>query len=104
VNNIIVVAELVNPPSETFAFRSLTLCLKVFCQKNILLEVEQEQKDIYYSYIKRFGAHDYLDQMVTPEEFEYGVRIDYEFRFAPSIVVDRITLNNYREICGNCLM
>lgn len=76
--NLIIRAELVNPPSELVAFRTLTLMSKIeiFAPKYLtLIEVEREFQDIYYSYMKEKGVFDYIDDIVYPEWNLKGVRI-----------------------------
>lgn len=75
---LIIAAELVNPPSETVAFRTLTLCskLELFGPKyHTLIEVEREYQDIYYNYMVERGLFDFVDEIVYPEWNLKGVRI-----------------------------
>ena len=72
--NLIIDADLTNPPSETSVFRDITLYSKVFLKYNILLECESEHKDIYYYWLKNRGAFDFVDDFVRYEQ-EDGVTI-----------------------------
>lgn len=72
--NLIIDADLTNPPSEISVFRDITLYSKVFLNLDVLLECESEYKDIYYYWLKNRGAFDYVDDFVTLEE-ENGVTI-----------------------------
>lgn len=72
--NLIIDADLTNPPSEISVFRDITLYSKVFLNLDVLLECESEHKDIYYYWLKNRGAFDYVDDFVAIKE-ENGVTI-----------------------------
>ncbi len=62
--NLIIDADLTNPPSEISVFRDITLYSKVFLDYNILLECEQDDKDLYYYWLKNRGAFDFIDDFI----------------------------------------
>lgn len=72
--NLIIDADLTNPPSEVAVFRDVTLYSKVFLKCDVLLECEHEDRDIYYYWLKRHGAFDFVDDFINFGE-EYGVTI-----------------------------
>lgn len=87
---------MVNPPSSVSCFRDLTLVAHEYCHYNVLVEVAP--KDPYYTYLKRTGAMDYVDDILLPGE-EMGLRVDTDFIYAPTIcVVDKITAVNLEDI------
>ena len=51
----------------------------------VLLEVEQEMKDPYFYYMKKLGLMDCVDEYVTPEEKEEGIRLDTELNYPLTI-------------------
>lgn len=72
--NLIIDADLTNPPSEVAVFRDVTLYSKVFLNCDVLLECEREYRDIYWYWLKKRGAFDYVDDFINFGE-EIGVTI-----------------------------
>jgi hypothetical protein len=72
--NLIIDADLTNPPSEISVFRDITLYSKVFLNLDVLLECESEHTDIYYYWLKNRGAFDYIDDFVNSDQ-EHGITI-----------------------------
>jgi hypothetical protein len=73
----------------------------IFHHHTVLLETDYE-KDPYYRFLKKFGAMDYVDDILLVGE-ETGLRFDTEPRFAPSHIIDRIddyNLNSCLQILG----
>lgn len=102
-DTLIISAQLVNPPSDVLAFRTLTMLSKTRFNFSNLIEVEAESKDIYYFYMKKKGIFDYISAMVTPEEHELGVRIEPVHNYPFTIIVDRIDWNNLNRLTGQLL-
>ncbi len=98
-NTLIIRAELSNPPSETLAFRSLTMMAQGIELDN-LIEIEQAYKDIYYHYMKYRGLFDFIEQIVTPPENEKGIRIDLNYNYPLTIKTDRIVFTNILSLLG----
>ena len=97
---LIISAPIINPPTESLAFYYLTMTTKRQLNFSNLLEVDKEEKDIYYKYIKRLRIHDFVDQLVTPEEFELGIRIDTDHNFPLTVIADRISFRNVTSLLG----
>lgn len=74
---ILIHGQLINPPTETLAFRDFTYLLKNLLQTPVLLEVEQEFKDTYFFYSKTRGLLDFVDCLIEEEELETGIRLIY---------------------------
>jgi hypothetical protein len=94
--NLIVVADIVNPPTEILPFRDVTRMAKFDFLMNVLLESEQDLKDIYWKFMRPRGMFDYIDDIITPREKEEGLRIDAERNHPKTMIVKSITLNNER--------
>ena len=64
---IIFYEGIVTPPSESGAVRSVCLFGKIFIDSNLpfLLETTQENKDIYYKWIKSIGLTDFIKEIVS---------------------------------------
>lgn len=73
-SNLIIDAELTEPPSEVSVFRDVTLYSKVFMSLYVLIECEQDMKDLYWYWLKSRGAYDFIDAILTPGE-ELGITI-----------------------------
>ena len=76
------------------AIRYLTSFSRCDLKLHNLIEVEQELKDSYYTYMKKLGLMDYVDYYITPEEYESGLRLDIEFNYTNTIKTNCISLNN----------
>ena len=76
--NLIINADLCNPPTSRLSFRELTFYAHVFCGYSVVLETDNN-KDMYYNYLK--GE-------------ESGLRIDAESNYAPTVLADSITSGN----------
>jgi hypothetical protein len=92
-------AELVNPPSEIMAIRSVCLMASILNLKG-LVEVEPDAVDIYWKYFKQNYLTDWFQDFLKPEEVPCAIRIDIAPKFPLSIIVDRITLENQIGIIG----
>jgi hypothetical protein len=95
---LIIAATLSEPPSESLPFRHVTLESHVQLQMDCLVEVERQMKDAYYRYLLNRGLLDWVEELVTPEERESGLRIASEKRKPMTIQVQSITFDNYIEI------
>ena len=64
-------AELSEPPSSRTCFRDVTLFASVFTDSEILVECEPETVDLYWGWLKRGGAMDFVSDIIsvydTPE-------------------------------------
>jgi hypothetical protein len=86
-SNLIVDADLTEPPSETSVFRDVTLYAKTFLDHDVLVECEREVVDLYWYWLKRRGAFDFVDDFVEVGG-EIGIRLNTR---GGSIVVKRLT-------------
>jgi len=97
--NLLVGAVLSEPPTEHLQFRDLTYRAKVNLLLDVLVEVDQEMKDSYWSYMKRTGMFDFIEQMVTPEEKEDGIRVNtFNSSYPKTILTSSIRIENQRKI------
>lgn len=72
--NLIIDAGLTEPPSEVAVFRDVTLYSTVFLDYDILLECVNEMKDMYWYWLKRVGAFDFVEDFIE-RGMESGVTI-----------------------------
>jgi hypothetical protein len=89
-----------DPPSQNLAIRYVTLEAKTGLNMHVVIEVEQDFKDIYHEYMKRVGLMDYVDEYVTPEERLDGIRIDSKLEYPRTIKVSSINFQNTLNIIG----
>jgi hypothetical protein len=99
--NLIIVSTLLDtPPSDNLAIRYVTMEASGGLSLPVLVEVEQDMKDLYYSYMKKLGLMDFVDQYVTPEESEEGIRVDTELKYPMTIRANNIRFDNTLSILG----
>lgn len=86
-SNLIVDADLTEPPSETAVFRDVTLYAKVFLNHDVLIECDRDVVDLYWYWLKRRGAFDFVDDFIDIG-VEFGIRLNSG---GGSIVVNRLS-------------
>ena len=96
--NLIISAGLSEPPTEALPFRYVTSVSKCDYKLDILLESEQDMKDMYWDFLKKRGMLDYVQYIITPEEDENGIRVDFELNYPKTVVAKKITLENQLAI------
>lgn len=67
---------------------------------SILLEVCHKDQDFYYKQMKRAGLMDFIEELITPEDKEEGIRLDSEIVYPKTILVKKITFENVVGILG----
>jgi|TARA_B100001079_G_C16300453_1_gene465188 hypothetical protein len=103
--NLLVAAELSESPTEHLSFRHLTYKAKVDLLMGVLIEVDQEMKDSYWLYLRRTGMLDFIEQMVTPEEKEDGIRVStFNSSYPKTILTSSIRIENQRKILAQIEM
>lgn len=94
ISNLIIRAEIAEPPTEVLPFRDLTYKSKTELKLSVIMEIESSMKNLYYNYCKNRGLLDYIEDLITLEEKEKGLRLTPCPEIAPSIKTDRVTFNN----------
>lgn len=99
---LIIESALSEPPSEISCFRDVTLYGKVFIFDDILLRCKRGTRSIYWDWLKRHGAHDFISYLIRDDEEEEGYTISQE---RGNLKVERICVNNLDFIiqCLNSL-
>jgi len=87
---IILQGELSEPPSSISCFRDVTLYASCFLRADILVECRQGTRDMYYKWLKRHGAFDFVDDIVRRRQ-EQGFRIGPQ---GTNFIIDRINASN----------
>ena len=72
---VIIDAELSDPPSSRTCFRDATLYASVFSNADVLVECSPSNIDLYWKWLKRGGAMDFVDQLIRFGEVMGGYTI-----------------------------
>ena len=92
---------IVEPPSDSLAVRGVCLYLKIFQkERQILLEAEKANRDVYYNWAKYTGLWDFVEDIVCPADDVFGLRISNTKVRSPFIRVDRIAYENLNDVLG----
>ena len=94
---LIIESCLTEPPSEIACFRDVTLYAKTFIFEDILLECKEGTRSIYWKWLKQYGAHDYISQLIKDTEKEHGFTIKAR---RGNLTTDRIICENLSYIVG----
>ena len=95
-SNLIVDADLTEPPSETSVFRDVTLYAKTFLDHDVLVECDPDVVDLYWYWLKRRGAFDFVDDFIDVG-VELGIRLNSSHG---TIVVKRLTAESLNFVIG----
>ena len=83
-------AHLTEPPSRVTCFRDVTLYSTCFLGNENLLECEPSCQDLYWKWLKQYGAWDFITDIVAPN---YPVDISIREE-GGSITVPRLGCRN----------
>lgn len=95
--NVIFEAYLCEPPSSVHCFRDVTLYTSCFMKKYVLLECKRNEKDLYYKWLKNYGAYDFIDDIVSINR-EKGYRVGKQ---KANLRIDKINAHNLSYIINN---
>jgi len=73
--NLIIDSYLSEPPSEISCFRDVTLYGKIFVFEDILVQCPKGTRTLYWKWLKRHGAHDFISDLIKEGEHESGFYI-----------------------------
>lgn len=85
---------LTEPPSSVHCFRDVTLYSKVFLDFDNIIRCPKGTKSMYWSWIKKYGAHDFVEQLIKEGEDQSGFTIGKKCK----INFDTISEYNYNEL------
>jgi len=85
---------LTEPPSSVYCFRDVTLYVKVILEKDNVLICPKGTRSMYWQWIKKYGAHDFIEELLTDEEGGYGIHIGEN----KNVNVKILNENNYGNI------
>jgi len=87
-------AHLTEPPSRVTCFRDVTLYSSCFLDNENLLECDPSCQDLYWRWLKRYGAWDFVKDIVPPN---YPVNISIRER-GGSISIPRLGCRNLNSV------
>ncbi len=95
---LIIDSNLCEPPSEIYPFRDVTLYAKTYIFDDILLKCRAGTRSLYWEWLKKYGAHDFISYLIKDNEIENG------FLIAPTkanINVHKISYDNLNFIISS---
>lgn len=96
---LIIDSALSEPPSNISCFRDVTLYANLYVCEDILLRCKKGTRSLYWEWLKKHGAHDFISYLLTEEEREYGFTISPK---QGNLNIQSINANNL-EFIINCL-
>jgi len=91
---IIYDSVLTEPPSSVHCFRDVTLYVKMFLEKDNILKCPRGTRTSYWNWIKRYGAHDFIEEIITDEESQEGLLVSQ----SGDIVCEILNEINYGDV------
>jgi len=100
-NDILIITDqLVEPPTDSLAFRTVTMISRYDLHMDVLLHTTQDMKDSYYNWMKPRGLLDFIEALINETENEDGIRIDTTPRYPRTIITQSIRFENQINILG----
>lgn len=72
---IIYDCNLTEPPSSIHCFRDVTLYSNVFLKNDNLLKCPKGMRSMYWKWIKSYGAHDFVQEIIAETEEQEGLTV-----------------------------
>jgi hypothetical protein len=66
---------LTEPPSSIHCFRDVTLYSEIFLKHDNLLKCPNGARTMYWNWIKSYGAHDFIQEILKYEEDQSGINV-----------------------------
>ena len=70
---IIYDSVLTEPPSSIYCFRDVTLYTSIFLKSENLLQCPKGKRSMYWKWIKKYGAHDFIKEIILDTEEQDGI-------------------------------
>jgi hypothetical protein len=97
---LIIVDQLVEPPTDFMAFRTVTMIAHCNLHLPVLLHTTQSMKDMYYHFMKPRGLLDFVEDLINETENEDGIRLDVIATYPRTIITKSIRFENQINILG----
>lgn len=72
---IIYDSVLTEPPSSVHCFRDVTLYSNLFLKKENIIVCPKGMRSAYWNWIKQYGAHDFIEELITEQECQSGITV-----------------------------
>lgn len=72
---LIIDSTLCEPPSEIYPFRDVTLYAKTYIFDDVLLRCKEGTRSSYWEWLKKYGAHDFISDLIKEADQEHGFLI-----------------------------
>ena len=96
--NLIVLAPLSEPPTESLPFRYVLSCAYLDCKMDVLLECEPGTEDLYWKFLNQRGMFDFVSDIINPFE-ERGLSLDTKVRRQRATIITKyIRIENQSKI------
>ena len=92
--NLIIESAFTEPPSNISCFRDVTLYGKTFIFEDVLLVCKKGTRSIYWDWLKRHGAHDFISYLVRDDEPFNGFLLHTEHGNFVTDRIDHFNLHN----------
>ena len=92
---IIYDCQLTEPPSSIHCFRDVTLFSKIFLNADNLIKCPNGTRSMYWKWIKSYGAHDFIEQLLRYGEEQSGITVGMR---RSSLNIKYINEFNYGDI------
>jgi hypothetical protein len=92
--NLIIESSLTEPPSSISCFRDVTLYGKTFVFEDILVVCKKGTRSIYWKWLKKHGAHDFISYLLRDDETENGFLIHTK---RGNLITDKIDASNLSD-------
>ena len=86
---VLIEAALSEPPSSVSCFRALTLYASIFLNADVLVECRQQNKDLYWRWLKKRCAMDFVKDILRYGE-QGGIKIRSSRIGRGNIITERI--------------
>lgn len=93
-------APLSEPPSTPTVFRDTTLYASVH-RFDVLVECVKGTRSIYWKWLKKYGAHDYVEQLILRGEEQGGITLGFD---RCTINVRKLTPETLNFVVGRLAM
>lgn len=99
---IIYDCDLTEPPSSVHCFRDVTLYSKIFLECNNLIKCPKGTKTFYWRWLKKNGAHDFVDQIILDSEDQNGLGVGKQ-ELVKCDVLDEVSYINIIALLKNII-
>lgn len=83
---IIYDSVLTEPPSSVHCFRDVTLYAHMFLGIDNIIRCKKGTRSLYWNWIKQYGAHDFVKEIILEHEVQQGCTVGPMGRFSFEVI------------------